>query len=419
MSLHSLARCDQGWRVARVGILFAGLSLALGAQTRMSPDDAIQMALERNQYLAAGSARIDAARGLETQAGLKPNPRLVLQVENARIPVGGPLKYERDTDNFAYAQRVFEVGGKRKRRIELAQENTGSAERVLNVQRTQLASRVLTAYWNAVGAQRLAAVLGETRDVLAQTVEYQKNRLQAGALPEADLIRVQLEYQQVAINHTNALQDAKRLLQLLFREIGVEPEPGVLLTGELSSIDALPLVDIEQAIDSRPDVRLAQQATRQGEAAVRLQRANAVPDPELVFGYKRTLGFDTVVAGFQINLPFQNRNQGTIAAALADLSAATSNLRAARLAARVEIEAALGEYQQKRELLQDMVPPLRQQANETSRIADAVYREGASDLLRLLDAQRVRIQAETQYVRSLLDFRQAEINLRTALGQLP
>jgi hypothetical protein len=40
-----------------------------------------------------------------------------------------------------------------------------------------------------------------------------------------------------------------------------------------------------------------------------------VPDPEFLAGYKRTGGFDTVIVGVQINLPFRNRNQGSIAAA--------------------------------------------------------------------------------------------------------
>ena len=52
------------------------------------------------------------------QAGLKPNPRLVLQNENARIPGSTPLKFATDTDTFAYMAQVFEAGGKRDRRIQ-------------------------------------------------------------------------------------------------------------------------------------------------------------------------------------------------------------------------------------------------------------------------------------------------------------
>ncbi|BDC50793.1 divalent cation transporter [Bryobacterales bacterium F-183] len=394
-------------------------SLAI-AQTKLTPADAVRLALDKNQFLTAAANRIDSARGQALQAGLKPNTRLFLQVENARPPVSSPFRYESDTDNFAYLSRVFEAGGKRQRRAELGQENVKGAERSLDLQRAQVAVQVLNAYWNAAGARRLAQVLGDSLAVLGRTVEYHRIRVNEGALPEADLLRVQLEYQQVAIAHRNAEQDAKRLLQLLFREIGAEPDTAIELSGDLLTIDPpIDPGDLDTAIDRRPDVKLVRQSTEQAQANLRLQKANAVPDPEALFGYKRTMGLNTTVAGLQINLPFNNRNQGAIAAAAADVTAAGSTLRAARIAARTEIDAALGEYRQKRDLVEQMLPTLSNQANETRRIADAVYREGASDLLRLLDAERVRIQAETQQVRSLIDLRLASVSLQSALGLLP
>lgn len=41
-------------------------------------------------------------------------------------------------------------------------------------------------------------------------------------------------------------------------------------------------------------------------------------------------------------------------------------------------------------------------AQETERLARAAYREGAIDLLRLMDAERNRIDVETQYYRALV-----------------
>ncbi|NDJ13304.1 MAG: hypothetical protein EBY17_19260, partial [Acidobacteriia bacterium] len=87
--------------------------------------------------------------------------------------------------------------------------------------------------------------------------------------------------------------------------------------------------------------------------------------------------------------------------------------------AKNEIDALRGEYTQKKQVVEEMLPPLRAQAAETSRIAQAVYREGASDLLRLLDAERVRIQTETLYIRSLIEYRQAAVGLQVALGIIP
>lgn len=402
------------------GRLLLGLAgSGLIAQTALSPEDAVRLSLQHNAYLTAAASRIRAADGMRMQAGLKPNARLFLQSENARIPDSTPFRYAQDTDNFAYLARVFEVGGKRDRRIELASENVAAAGISADMQRAQIAARVLLAYWDVVSAQRLASVLADSLRILEQTVDFQAKRVREGALPEADLLRVQIERQQLAIHHKSAEQGVRRLLQFLYREIGTQPESQVALTGDLAAGEPVVVEDLGEAVERRKDIQLAVQAVIQARAALHLQKANGIPDPELLFGYKRTAGLNTVIAGLQINLPFQNRNQGAIAAAEAEEAASVASLRAGRIAARTEIGAIVEEYRQKREVLEQMLPNLRGQAEETRRIATEVYREGASDLLRLLDAERLRIDAETLYVRSALEYRQAEVQLRAALGQLP
>jgi outer membrane protein, heavy metal efflux system len=408
----------------RAGQLIPALSLLLVsagfAQTDLTPEQAVALALEpKNARMAVASARVSAAEGLRTQAGLKPNPRFILQSENARLAGSSPFRYSQDTDNFAYVTQVLEAGGKRQSRVDLASQNVRLSELSLASQRAHLAAGVLSAYWMAAGAQRLASALADSVGVLDRVVQYHRDRVREGSLPEADLIRVQLEQQQVAIDYRNAEQDARRSLLLLFREMGIPEQADVRLVGEFAAVSPVPPLDISEAVERRPDVQLALQSVKHAQAALRLQKSNAVPDPEVVFGYKRTTGFNTVVAGLQLNLPIRNRNQGSIGAAAADETAAAASLRATRTAARTEIAALQGEYEQKRQLVEQVLPAMRAQAAETSRIADAVYREGASDLLRLLDAERVRIQTETLYVRSVIAYRQAAISLQAALGILP
>jgi outer membrane protein, heavy metal efflux system len=400
-------------------VLAALLPATLGAEITLTPEQAVALALQKNTTLTAASARVAVAEGLRVQAGLKPNPRLIIQTENTRVTGSVPFRYGQDTDNFGYVSQVLESGGKRQGRLDLAGENVHASELSAAAQRTQLAGRVLTAYWNAVGARQLTNMLAESLSVLERTVQYHRDRVKEGLLPEADLIRVQLEYDQVSISFRNAEQDARRSLLTLYREIGVAPEPAVSLTGDLGEVPPIAPVDLDQAVERRPDVRLAAQGVHQAQAATRLQKANAKPDPEVLFGYKRTAGFNTMIAGVQINLPVRNKNQGAIAAAAAEETSAAATLQATRTAARTEIEALQSDYDQKRQLVEQSLPSMRSQAAETRRIADAVYREGASDLLRLLDAEHVRIQTETLYIRNMLDYRLAAVSLQIALGLLP
>jgi outer membrane protein TolC len=62
---------------------------------------------------------------------------------------------------------------------------------------------------------------------------------------------------------------------------------------------------------------------------------------------------------------------------------------------------------------------LAQNASETARIAQAAYREGGADLLRLLDAERVRLETDLLRVQALTEFRLSESAVETAMGVMP
>src|SRR6266566_9036317 len=92
---------------------------ALFGQAPLTLADAVSQALAGNPRLAIASARIGVAEGLRKQAGLSPNPRLILQLENTRLWENPPFSYPRDTASYAFVAQTFETGGKRTRRVEL------------------------------------------------------------------------------------------------------------------------------------------------------------------------------------------------------------------------------------------------------------------------------------------------------------
>jgi outer membrane protein TolC len=63
--------------------------------------------------------------------------------------------------------------------------------------------------------------------------------------------------------------------------------------------------------------------------------------------------------------------------------------------------------------------PMRGRADEVYQIADAAYRETGSDLLRLLDAERTKIETDVMYNRTLSDLQQSAVAVETAQGSLP
>ena len=62
---------------------------------------------------------------------------------------------------------------------------------------------------------------------------------------------------------------------------------------------------------------------------------------------------------------------------------------------------------------------MRDRAGEVYRIVDEAYRETGSDILRLLDAERTRIEAELMFTRTQSELQQSAVALETAQGGLP
>lgn len=389
------------------------------AQTTLSLAEAVNLALREHPLLASSEQRIAASEGLRRQAGLVLNPRLVLQSENTR-PYGNPsFVWPRDTDNFAYLQQTIETAGKRDRRVEVATAQVRRAQLERELLARQIAARVKQAYWAAAGARRVEQLLDENIRTFEQIVEYHENRVREGAMAEVDLIRVRLERERLVMALNAASLEAERARIQLFREMGRKEFPPVTLTDSLEPIPEGPAADIEQAIERRTEVKLARQAIEQARLGLRLQQSAAKPNVDVLFGYKRTSALDTMIAGVQVDLPFFNRNQGNVAAASAEIRAAESSLAAAEALVRAEIETALRDYEIRRRQLGETLQAMTRRASEVARIADAAYREGGTDLLRLLDAQRLRLEVQLLYVRALTEYRQSIAALEAALGAEP
>jgi outer membrane protein TolC len=238
-------------------------------------------------------------------------------------------------------------------------------------------------------------------------------------MAEADLLKVRLEGERLSVAANAAALDAERARIQLFREMGQTEFPEARLTEPLELDAAAVTADVSAALENRTEMKLARQAREQALAGVRLQQALARPDLELVLGYKRTAGFHTALGGFQFALPFNNRNQGNIAASEAEVRVADSELAATAALVRAEVRAALTEVEMRRKQLTGLLRALMEHAAESSRIALAAYQEGGADLLRLLDAERVRIEAQALYYRTLSEYRQSVAALEAAMGIAP
>lgn len=392
---------------------------ALSAQLRLTLADAVSEALRNHPQMLTAAALVEAAQGLRVQAGLGPNPRLILQSENTPFYGEPSFSYPTNADSYAFLSQTLEMGRKRQRRVDLASENVRRSEFEQQLQRQQIVSRVSNAYWAAAGADRILGLFQQEATSFDRLVQFHRDRVREGAAPEVDLLRIEVERDRLISSARTAALDAEHTRIALFREMGKREFPAVHFADEPDESHPVASLGLDQVLSQRVEMKLAREGVEQARANLRLQEANATPDRDVQFGYKRTFGFNTLYAAVQIPLAVRNRNQGQIEAAAAEIKAAESSEAATEALVRAELETASKDYEARQKLLEETLRPMRDRADEVYRIVDAAYRETGSDILRLLDAERIKIETDVMFTRALSELQQSGVAVETAQGSLP
>ena len=86
---------------------------------------------------------------------------------------------------------------------------------------------------------------------------------------------------------------------------------------------------------------------------------------------------------------------------------------------RAEIAQSESNYQRERELVQSVLPDMRDKAKQNLQLMTEAYKIGGVDLLRFLDAERTEFDVEVSALRSFADFQQAALRLQVSYGEQP
>lgn len=379
--------------------------------------EAINQALTSPEARAA-AAQTDEAQGQLRQAGLGLNPRLFLQSEDWR-PWGKDFDYGTQTENYAYLSQTFETDGKRHKRVALAEARVGEARAQEQVMRFTLVGRVAAAYWNAAVLQRTVALLQEDMQAADEMVRYHKERVDAGAMRGVNLLRMQIERDRLELTLRSTEREAAQARLELFKQMGRPAMANVHLSDPVEAMAMVEPMPADAVLARRPDLLEARQAVLAAEADAKLQRANGVPDLDLLGGYKRDAANNTGYGSLQIPLPMRNRNQGERERAEASVRYAQESLQALESRVRAEVEQSETSYTQQRDIVQNLLPDMRAKAKQNLQLMTEAYRIGGVDLLRYLDAERTEFDVEVSALRTYAELQQAALRLQLSYGKQP
>lgn len=400
-------------------LVILGISAGNGyAQQALSLRDAVDRALTSRASLKAEAERVGVAEGMRQQAAALPNPEFQFQNENLRPG----QTYSRDVDTLAYVVQPLDVLGKRGRRVDAAEQTVARTEAEYELAKLRTVRDVKLAYWRARGAQQSRDLLRSTVANFQQIVDYNTARLRVGTIAEQDVLRVQLEGERLAITANLASLRASRAEADLLKEIGDSSVTAVALSEALDATGEIAPASVDEVLAQRPEMKIARASVDEARARARLQDALARPDLTLTYGYKRTqlpdtaAAANTAIAAFAVKVPLFDRNAGNRAAATAETRRQEALLDAARLDVLADFRAAAQDYAQRRADVVATLQPMREHAANIASIAQAVYVQTGGDLLRLLDAQRSRLDAELAWVEGMVDYQQSAVYLEAAEG---
>jgi cobalt-zinc-cadmium efflux system outer membrane protein len=438
--LNSVALFQEVRGKIRTGLALAALlpstltHPALGQATgtsRITLDEAIQMALQHNHNLLAARTTIPQAEAEETTANLRPNPSLFADWEY--LPLGSPAHqnpnlygghstsdYLHDnTEGDIGLSYLLERGKKRQHRLQAAKDITAQTRSLVTDNERGLTFSVASLFVSVQLAQSTIELAEKDLKSFQKTVELGELRFNKGAISEDDYLKIKLQllqfetdYQQAELAKIQALSDLRQLLG--YESVSADydvagPFDYQPLNGNLEDFQL-------KALQNRPDLRAAQQGVTAARSQYELQRAIGKPDVTVQGNYSHVNAINAATVYGSIPLPIFNRNQGEIARTRFAIIQAQEQEKATNGQALTDVRDAYDGLRVSDRIVQLYRSGYLDVAQKDRDIAEYAYQRGAVSLLDFLDAERNYRATQLAYRQALASYLLALEQLRQAVG---
>ena len=369
----------------------------------VSLNDLVIRATQSNRDLLAVRQRLEEAKGLLRQAGVKPAPTL-----DVGGVTGRPLATVGEEQFTAGISREFETAGKRSKRIEVAEKQLAIAEAEYQERVRQFRFEISSRYADFTADVERIRVIDHLREATRRSIELTRARVEKGDaaalelnLQEAELGRIEAQ-RATAMGRVESIRaDISRLAGLTAGEawsVAPQTDPPPLEKASL----------VKQALERRPDLMMMRLLEQQGVAESALAEAEGHANVTLSASYGRVYSrfddqFGTSPSGqsvqlrdrddvlsIGVSLPLfsRNRNLGNIEAAVARARGARLRKEYLERAIPLEIEAAWQRFESMRLALASLNQQTLPLAEKNLEVIRQAYQLGQLRMLDVLNEQR-------------------------------
>lgn len=404
------------------GLCFLILSSSFAAEpTRLSLEQAVQLAVERNLELKAKREELGIAEGRSIKANLlfQQNPELEGEVSNFRVTRGEESGRSLTNHGLGLSQE-FEIGGQPRHRREAAQGNLEKVKfEVSDFERT-IRFRVAEAFLKLLNTQAKIKQGEQIVDLRSRLYEASKARLALGDIPEVQLIVSEFELNRARSELIGSQREYEELLSRLKADLVLESDGKIEIAGDLTRT-APPLSPeelLKRALEQRPDLAALEREKKVAEAEERLTRAERIPNIKLGVFYDRERQDGAYIAGGRISIPipFFDRKQGELREALARKTIANLNYLNRRQALEKEIRAAFTRFKLAERDLSYYPEGALKKFDESLDLYRRAYEERAIDLADAILFQNQVIEARQKFIDALTNYNLSLAELRFQAG---
>ena len=401
--------------------------------TAVTAKDLVEAALQRNREYLAAKAKVAEAEALLRQAGIRPTPSLEIETATGKL-----LGSAGDSEFSAAYFHTIETGGKRDKRIQVAQKALDIATADVDERRRQLTFEVKMRYAQAVTEQLKVAAINRLIPVNRESYQMTLSRVELGdaapleqQLLAADINRSEAQQAMFSARYDAALLELKSTVGLSRSDSLELPLEIDMRMPTATAVERL----VEYGLLNRPDLRVLMALEEQAAAEAKQARSEGTPDLTASARYTHThtlfdqFAFSQTGAivpvqnhenlatfGLAIPLFTKRRIEGAVSAAMARKTQA--ELRREHLLQVIpqEVEAAFRRWTGAQRMLQILKTGVVEQSQKNLTVIREAYRLGQLRLFDVLNEQRKLIEIELTFVDAQSEAAQALAELEKAVG---
>ena len=289
------------------------------------------------------------------------------------------------------------------------------------------------AYWQVVSLTHKKKLAEGYLDLVRKLDGDVSKMIEEGVATRSEGLSVSVKVNEAEMTVTKVNDRLVLSKMLLCQLCGLPVNEQITLADELAEniavVELSPQLNVEQAVENRPELKMLQNTVDLTKQATNLLKAGNLPQVALMGGYAVSNpnlfnGFERKFAGFWnvgvlVRVPIWNWGDVMYKVRASKGATSIANLELAEAREKIELQVnqntfRVDEANKKLTMAQANI----KRADENLRTANLGFREGVITPTTVMEAQTAWLQAQSQKIDAEIDVKLSQVDLQKALGVL-